>query len=444
MSLDLESGSQLPQGRSAAMTTTFSTEVVTFSLSSITPILRIAKEIEQQRPRVAYLCRFYAFEKVHRLDQSSSGRGVKQFKTALLQRLERDDASSLASRIKKTDAREIESYYLQYYENYVRTLYQGEQADRAQLGKAYQTAGVLFEVLCAVYKTEKVEQVAPEIIAAARDVQEKRDIYTPYNILPQDIAGASQSIMKLEEVKAAVAALWNTRGLIWPAAFEKKRQKSGELDLLDWLRAMFGFQRDNVSNTREHLILLLADNHIRLNPKPEPLNKLDERAVDVVMSKLFKNYKIWCKFLGREHSLRLPQGSQEIQQGKILCMGLYLLIWGEAANVRLMPDCLCYLFHNMAYELHGLLAGNVSIVTGENDEAFLRKVITPLYRVIEREAQRSQNGNAAHATWRNYDDLNEYFWSPHCFSLGWPMRDDSDFFNSTIDVVPPEYSSLTR
>lgn len=45
----------------------------------------------------------------------------------------------------------------------------------------------------------------------------------------------------------------------------------------------------------------------------------------------------------------------------------------------------------MAYELHGLLAGNVSIVTGENikpsyggdDEAFLRKIITPIYRVIE-------------------------------------------------------------
>lgn len=46
----------------------------------------------------------------------------------------------------------------------------------------------------------------------------------------------------------------------------------------------------------------------------------------------------------------------------------------------------------MAYELHGLLAGNVSIVTGENikpsyggdDEAFLRKVITPIYRVIDK------------------------------------------------------------
>ncbi|XP_039010656.1 callose synthase 5-like [Hibiscus syriacus] len=441
-----------PQGLSrrpsrSAATTTFSTEVfdnevVPSSLSSIAPILRIAKEIEPERPRVAYLCRFYAFEKAHRLDPNSSGRGVRQFKTGLLQRLERDNASSLASRVKKTDAAEIGSYYKRYYEHYVRALDQGDQADRAQLGKAYQTAGVLFEVLCAVNKTEKVEEVAPEIMAAAKDVQEKKDIYTPYNILPLDAAGASQSIMQLEEVKASVAALGNVRGLNWPSGFEPHRQKTGDLDLLDWLRAMFGFQRDNVRNQREHLILLLANNHIRLHPKPEPLNKLDERAVDTVMSKLFKNYKTWCKFLGRKHSLRLPQGSQEIQQRKILYMGLYLLIWGEAANVRYMPECLCYIFHNMAYELHGLLAGNVSIVTGENikpsyggdDEAFLRKVITPIYCVVAKEAEKNKNGTASHADWCNYDDLNEYFWSSDCFSLGWPMRDDGDFFKSTRDM----------
>lgn len=46
----------------------------------------------------------------------------------------------------------------------------------------------------------------------------------------------------------------------------------------------------------------------------------------------------------------------------------------------------------MAYELRGLLENNISIVTGENirpsyggdDEAYLKKVVTPIYRVIER------------------------------------------------------------
>ncbi|KAF9617201.1 hypothetical protein IFM89_035083 [Coptis chinensis] len=433
--------------RSAATTTfsleVFDNEVVPSSLQSIVLILRVATEIENERPRVAYLCRFYAFEKAHRLDPSSTGRGVRQFKTALLQRLERDNASSLASRVKKSDARETESFYQQYYEHYVRALDRGEQADRAQLGKAYQTAGVLFEVLCAVNKSEKVEEVAPEIIAAAKDVQEKKEIYTPYNILPLDLAGASQCIMQFEEIKAAVSALRNTHGLNWPSAFEQHKQKSGDLDLLDWLRAMFGFQRDNVRNQQENLILLLSEEHIKLLPKPEPLNKLDDRAVDIIMSKLFKNYKTWCKFLGRKHSLRLPQGQQEVQQRKILYMGLYLLIWGEAANIRFMPECLCYVFHNMAYELHGLLAGNVSIVTGENikpsyggdDEAFLRKVVTPLYRVLEKEANKAGHGKAPHSSWCNYDDLNEYFWSPDCFSLGWPMRDDGDFFKSTRDLT---------
>lgn len=36
----------------------------------------------------------------------------------------------MARRIKKTDAREIESYYKQYYEKYVLALNKGSQADR--------------------------------------------------------------------------------------------------------------------------------------------------------------------------------------------------------------------------------------------------------------------------------------------------------------------------
>ncbi|RWW16215.1 hypothetical protein GW17_00019905 [Ensete ventricosum] len=83
--------------RGSAMATfsmeVFDNEVVPSSLGSIAPILRVASEVESERPRVAYLC-------------------------------------TLSKRVKKSDAREIESFYQQYYENYVRALDQGEQADR--------------------------------------------------------------------------------------------------------------------------------------------------------------------------------------------------------------------------------------------------------------------------------------------------------------------------
>eukprot|EP00256_Glycine_max_P061460 XP_014630589.1 callose synthase 3-like [Glycine max] len=91
----------------------------------------------------------------------------------------------------------------------------------------------------------------------------------------------------------------------------------------------------------------------------------------------------------------------------------------------------------MAFELYGMLVGNVSPLTGElvkpayggDNEAFLMKVVKPIYDVIAKEAERSNMGKAKHSHWRNYDDLNEYFWSVDCFRLGWPMRVDSDFFS---------------
>ncbi|KAG6508977.1 hypothetical protein ZIOFF_034360 [Zingiber officinale] len=339
---------------------------------------------------------------------------------------------TLEGRVQRSDPREMQSFYRDYHKKSIQALQSAvDKADRAQLTKAYQTAAVLFEVLKAVNQTQSLE-VEPEILETHNKIEEKTKTLGPYNILPFDPDSANEAIMCYPEVQAAVFALRNIRGLPWPKDCKKKTNA----DLLDWLQIMFGFQEDNVSNQREHLVLLLANAHLRQIPKPGQQSKLDERALTEVMKKLFKNYKKWCKFLNRKSSLWLPTIQQEVQQRKLLYMGLYLLIWGEAANLRFMPECLCYIYHHMAFELYGMLAGNTSSVTGENlkpayggdKEAFLKKVVTPIYQTIAKEAERSKRDKSKHSHWRNYDDLNEYFWSIDCFRLGWPMRAEADFF----------------
>ncbi|KAL4565106.1 hypothetical protein LXL04_029190 [Taraxacum kok-saghyz] len=371
----------------------FDSEVVPSSLVEIAPTLRVANEVEPSSPRVAYLCRSYAFEKAHWVDPTSSGRGVRQFKTALLQLLERENDPTLIGRTNKSDAREMQRFYRHYHSKYIQALESAAVAERAQLTKAYQTANVLFDVIKAVNRTQFVE-VDNEILETHNKVAEK---YLPYNILPLDHDSANQAIMQYPEIRAAIVALRDTRGLPWPRYCKKK---SGE-DILDWLEVMFGFQKDNVANQREHLILLLANVHIRQNPEPDQQPKLDEGALNAVMKKLFKNYKKWCKYLNKKSNLWLPPIPQE-----------------------------------MAYEVYGLLAGYVRPYNSEimrpayggDKDAFLRFVVTPIYNVIAQEAVWSNIGKSKHFEWRNYDDLNEYFWSVDCFRLGWPMRADSDFF----------------
>ncbi|MCO5578496.1 hypothetical protein L7F22_032339 [Adiantum nelumboides] len=407
-------------------------EVVPSSLAVIAPILRVANEIEQENPRIAYLCRFYAFDKAHKLDPTSAGRGVRQFKTALLHKLEKDDDSTLAKREAPSDSRAMQDFYQTYFNKYVKSLQNntGAGMDRAQLARTYQTAAVLFDVLKAVNQTD----LDPQIEEAAKEVEAKKEIYAAFNILPLDPTSASEPIMTVPEVKAAVTALRNVRGLPELPEAGAMKQKGMEWDLFDWLQGMFGFQKDSVANQREHLILLLANIHARQVPKPEPLSKMSDTALDSVMNKLFKNYRRWCKFLRRRDQLWLPNIQQEIQQRKILYIGLYFLIWGEAANLRFMPECLCYIFHHMAGQLSGMLSGTGEnekpIYGGGGDESFLETVVKPVYDVIAAEVGHEKS---RHSQWRNYDDLNEYFWSIHCFRLGWPMRDSGDFFKKPTE-----------
>ncbi|KAH0986430.1 hypothetical protein GBA52_013607 [Prunus armeniaca] len=410
----------------------FESERLPASLASeIQRFLRVANLIESDEPRIAYLCRFHAFEIAHNMDRNSSGRGVRQFKTSLLQRLEQDEETTITKRKEMSDIRELRRVYHAYKEYIIKHdgAFHLENSHREKLIDARRIGSVLFEVLKTVSNT-----TGPQALANRGGVQTKsNDLFVPYNILPLDPGDSRQAIMQLPEIKAAVAAIRNIRGI--PSANDFQRH-GDFIDLFDFLQYCFGFQEGNVANQREHLLLLLANIHIRKTHKQTSVLKLGDGSVDELLRKFFKNYTNWCKFLGRKSNIWLPYVKQEAQQYKLLYLGLYLLIWGEAANLRFMPECLCYIFHHMAYELHGMLTGAVSLTTwekvmpayGGQSESFLNNVVTPIYTVIKEEAKNSKSGTADHSTWRNYDDLNEYFWSPDCFQIGWPMRLDHDFF----------------
>ncbi|KAF2283230.1 hypothetical protein GH714_043582 [Hevea brasiliensis] len=90
----------------------------------------------------------------------------------------------------------------------------------------------------------------------------------------------------------------------------------------------------------------------------------------------------------------------------------------------------------MAMELNKILEDYIDENTGQpvmpslsGENAFLNCVVKPIYETIKKEVESSKNGTAPHSAWRNYDDLNEYFWTKRCFAkLKWPIDVGSNFF----------------
>ncbi|XP_047318610.1 callose synthase 12-like [Impatiens glandulifera] len=258
-----------------------------------------------------------------------------------------------------------------------------------------------------------------------------------YNIIPIHNLLADHPSLRYPEVRAAAAALRAVGELRKPLFV----QWTDEMDLLDWLGAFFGFQRDNVRNQREHLVLHLANSQMRLQPPPDNIDSLDPAVLRRFRRKLLKNYTAWCSYLGRKSNIWISENARRDSDHRreLLYVSLFLLIWGESANLRFVPECICYIFHHMAMELNRILEDYIDENTGRpaepsisGENAFLNKVVKPIYDTISAEVENSKNGTAPHSAWRNYDDINEYFWSKRCFEkLKWPFDLGSNFFVTT-------------
>jgi callose synthase len=223
-----------------------------------------------------------------------------------------------------------------------------------------------------------------------------------YNILPVHNMLADHPALRFPEVRAAADALKTIGGLRIPPY----AQQDPGMDLLDWLGVFFGFQKDNVRNQREHLILLLANSQMRLQPPPDDIARLEGKVVRKLRKKILKNYDSWCAYLARKSNVWISDRRRDSidERRELLYISLYLLIWGEAANLRFLPECLSYIFHHMAMELNRILEDYLDETTGQpslpaymGENAFLNRVVTPLYMTVKAEAEASLGGKAYHS-----------------------------------------------
>ncbi|TVU31475.1 hypothetical protein EJB05_23161, partial [Eragrostis curvula] len=369
-----------------------------------------------------------AYTMAQNLDPTSDGRGVLQFKTGLAsvikQKLTKKDGAPID---RQNDIQVLWNFYLQYKsrcriddmqrehellrDSGTFSTEMGARAEKVRTVSANLRALLhVLEILVGQSPTDRLgRQILEEIKKIKGSNTVLRGELMPYNILPLDAPSSVANIVGFfPEVRAAAAAIQDCEDLPrFPYDTSQLRRK----DIFDLLQYVFGFQDDNIRNQRENVVLMLANAQSGLSLPVGTEPKVDERAVTEVFGKVLDNYTKWCRYLGKN----VAWTSLKAKNRKIMLVALYFLIWGEAANVRFLPECLCYIFHNMAKELDGILALSEaeqvkSCITTDGSSSYLKRIIAPIYQTMAAEANNRNNGNAAHSASRNYDDFNEYFW----------------------------------
>lgn len=167
-----------------------------------------------------------------------------------------------------------------------------------------------------------------------------------------------------------------------------------------------GFQVDNTRNQAEHLIMLLFN-------ETKPSDKIVSVPALRIHRRMFQNYCKWCERLAVRPLLLKDLSPIKTHDVLIEDMLLFLLIWGEAANLRHLPECLCFLFHKIMEEhLEGRFVigtgGTASSPVNNGDSEryagyFLDMIVTPIYEEISK----SLSKNVDHSERKIYDDFNE-------------------------------------
>jgi 1,3-beta-glucan synthase len=270
----------------------------------------------------------------------------------------------------------------------------------------------------------------------------------------------------------------------WTADAQIPLSKEEIEDIFLDLTAKFGFQRDSMRNMYDHLMTLLDSRASRMSPNQALLSlhadyiggenanyrrwyfaahlDLDD-AVGFANMKLGKasrrtrkarkaakkaaqnnpqNEDATLEALEGDNSLEAAEYrwktrmNRMSQHDRVRQIALYLLCWGEANQVRFMPECLCFIFKCADDYLNSPACQNSNAQVEEF--SYLNNVITPLYQYCRDQGYEIQDGKYIrrerdHSSIIGYDDINQLFWYPEGIELI-IMEDKSRI----VDLPPAE------
>ncbi|KAI7655070.1 1,3-beta-glucan synthase component, partial [Hortaea werneckii] len=251
----------------------------------------------------------------------------------------------------------------------------------------------------------------------------------------------------------------------WTSEAQIPLSKEEVEDIFLDLTAKFGFQRDSMRNMFDHLMTLLDSRASRMSPNQALLSlhadyiggenanfrrwyfaahlDLDD-AVGFANMQLGKANKATRKARKAAKKKKKDQGDEMneaemleslegdnsleaaeyrwktrmnrmSQHDRVRQLALYLLIWGEANQVRFMPEVLCFIFKCADDYLHSPACQNR--VEPVDEFTFLNNAITPLYNYCRDQGYEVFEGKYVrkerdHNRIIGYDDMNQLFWYP--------------------------------
>ncbi|TXT04826.1 hypothetical protein VHUM_04094 [Vanrija humicola] len=221
-------------------------------------------------------------------------------------------------------------------------------------------------------------------------------------------------------------------------------------DVLIDLANKFGFQKDSCRNIYDFLMIQLDSRASRMSPNQALLTlhadyiggehanyrkwyfaaQLDlDDAIGAVNNPGLSRVRSVARRGGKNAA---PQSAQEksldsatqrwrtamnnmSQYDRLRQVALYLLCWGEAAQVRFVPECLCFIFKCADDYYRSPECQNRMDAVPEG--LYLRAVVKPLYKFLRDQGYEVVDGKFLrrerdHDKIIGYDDVNQLFWYP--------------------------------